>query len=430
MNNLKQGAYNLLRKSENVFKTDMVYVAKGGGLLIGAQFVSALAGLGLAIIFANFTSKETYGTYKYILSVAGIIGALTLSGMNTAIVRSVAQGYEGLFKKGFRINLKWNIVMFLTAIIAGFYYFSHNNSLLGGCLMIIALTYPVLNAANIYNPYLNGKKEYKYSAYLQLVRNIFPILSVIVCVLLTKNIFLIISTYLISSALITYLLMVLVIRKYQPNNLDDGESYNYAKHLSLMGLLTPVSNQIDSVLLFHFLGAVPVAIYALAVSFPDQIIGYFKNIYSLTLPKYSEKTDEEIKKTLFKKTLILGLISFIIFLIYVIFSPFLFSLFFPKYIDSVRFSQIFGFNIVLSTLGLLPAAYFDSQLEKKKKYIVVVATNVIKISGMFLLVVPFGIMGIIGAEMLARLVALILMFYLIYYIKKEAPFTGPLEEKI
>ncbi len=403
----------------------MVYASKGGILLFTAQFVSSLAGLGLAILFANLASKEVYGTYKYILSVAGLVGALTLGGMNTAIVRSVARGQEGLFKNGFKINLKWNIGMFFLALGVAAYYFLNNNLTLGTSLMVIAFTYPILTSANIYNAFLTGRKEYKISSTLQVIRNLGPIFMVFIALSLTQNILIIVSTFLISSAFFTFILMKWVIYRFRPNNLRDDLSLNYAKHLSLMGLLTPVGNQIDSILLFHYLGAAPLAAYALATAIPDNIIGYFKNLHTLSLPKFSEKSTLEIKESLLKKTFILGLISFGIYLIYILFSPFLFSLLFPQYLESVRLSQLFAFNIVLSTLGILPAAYFDSQLEKKKKYIVVLTTNILKIGLMIILVAPFGIMGVIGAEMITRLIALILMFYLIYFTKKEALVTEP-----
>ena len=81
MNTLKHATYRLLRKSERYFKTDMVYVARGGFWVTAGNIVSALAAFGLAVAYANLLPKESYGTYKYILSLAGIIGAFSLTGL-------------------------------------------------------------------------------------------------------------------------------------------------------------------------------------------------------------------------------------------------------------------------------------------------------------------------------------------------------------
>ena len=80
----------------------MIYLTKGGVWLVFSQVVSITSSLGLAIIFARFFSKENYGTYKYILSLAGIISTFKLTGLPAAITQSIARGYDGAFHVGFR----------------------------------------------------------------------------------------------------------------------------------------------------------------------------------------------------------------------------------------------------------------------------------------------------------------------------------------
>ena len=56
--------------------------------------MSALASLTMAIVFARFLPQETYGTYKYVMSIVGLIGAFSFSGMTTVVARAVAQGHD------------------------------------------------------------------------------------------------------------------------------------------------------------------------------------------------------------------------------------------------------------------------------------------------------------------------------------------------
>lgn len=65
---LKTRIHALLRSSERYFKTDMVYLAKGGSWLFSAQVLSGALSFILAIAFANLVPKEAFGTYKYVLS--------------------------------------------------------------------------------------------------------------------------------------------------------------------------------------------------------------------------------------------------------------------------------------------------------------------------------------------------------------------------
>src|SRR5689334_12787395 len=80
MKALMARAERLLRWSERYMKTDMVYLAKGSFWLTLGQVAASASGLLLVIGFANLLPKEVYGTYKLILSLAGIIASFSLTG--------------------------------------------------------------------------------------------------------------------------------------------------------------------------------------------------------------------------------------------------------------------------------------------------------------------------------------------------------------
>ena len=76
----------------------MMYLAQGGFWIALGHIVNGLLAFSLIVAFANLLSKETYGIYRYILSIAGVLNIFVLSGMGTAISRSVASGNEGAFR--------------------------------------------------------------------------------------------------------------------------------------------------------------------------------------------------------------------------------------------------------------------------------------------------------------------------------------------
>ncbi len=89
----------LLNFISKKLKIDAHYLSKGFfwiGISISALFVTTFF---RSIIFANFLSPETYGTYRYVLSIIEITTALSLTGASVVISRSVAQGFEGTYKK-------------------------------------------------------------------------------------------------------------------------------------------------------------------------------------------------------------------------------------------------------------------------------------------------------------------------------------------
>ncbi|MEK9209084.1 MAG: oligosaccharide flippase family protein, partial [Patescibacteria group bacterium] len=67
--------------------TDNVYIAKQGFWASVPYIISTILSAALVVAFANLLPKEIYGTYRYILSIAGLLSFLTLTGMNTAITR-------------------------------------------------------------------------------------------------------------------------------------------------------------------------------------------------------------------------------------------------------------------------------------------------------------------------------------------------------
>src|SRR3989344_8979317 len=105
----------MLDKLSGIFKTDLSYVAKGGFWLGIASTISSASGLVLVYFFANYLEPETYGTYRYILSVYGLLTIASLGGISTAVTRSVAKGSEGDFLRGFRIQVTSSLVATLVS---------------------------------------------------------------------------------------------------------------------------------------------------------------------------------------------------------------------------------------------------------------------------------------------------------------------------
>ncbi|MDP3875262.1 MAG: oligosaccharide flippase family protein, partial [bacterium] len=122
MQNLWDKTYRLLRGSENFFKADMVYLAKGNFWQVSGQVISNILSLGLIVLFANLLPKETYGLYKYILSLAGALNIFTLTGMNQAIVQAVAAGNDGALRTSVKYQMKWNVMQLIAFWILGAYY--------------------------------------------------------------------------------------------------------------------------------------------------------------------------------------------------------------------------------------------------------------------------------------------------------------------
>ena len=314
----KKKIYNLLRWSQKYTKTDMVYLAKGSFWLNIGQGISSFAGLTLAIAFANLLPPETYGTYKFVISFIGILSIPSLNGIDTALIRAVAQGNEGTFYPALKIKLKWGTLGAIGALIISSYYFYNDNNTLAVAFLIITPFIPLFNTLSIWIQYLNGKKDFKTLGKYRGLYSIITISIIISIIFLTKNIFYILFLYFISSIIIKLIFLKKTIKKYPPNEICDKESITYGKHLSLMNVMGTISTQIDKIFIFHYLGPVQLAIYVFSLRPVEEINNMLGNFSQLSLPKLSQRNIVELKKSIPKKMFKIFIMLVILITIYII----------------------------------------------------------------------------------------------------------------
>ena len=93
----------LLKPLERFLGTDVSYLVRGSFWLVIGSVASMLIGLLLSILYARYLPKETYGSYRYVLSIVSMVGIFSLPGFGTAITRSSARGFDGTFRRLSRI---------------------------------------------------------------------------------------------------------------------------------------------------------------------------------------------------------------------------------------------------------------------------------------------------------------------------------------
>ncbi len=411
INKLKQKTYKLLRWSEKYTKTDMLYLAKGGFWLTLGQFFASASAFLLAIAYANFLSPEVYGTYKYILSIAGILGAFTLTGMGTAVVRSVAKGFDGTLQFAFLKSLKWSIFMVLASFVGAIYYFINDNYTLAISLLIVGSFSPIIQSSNLYTSFLNGKKEFKTTTIYGVFRSLIPALSIFITIFLTNNPVIIVLVYFLTNTITATFFYLKAINKFKENDKTDESSLNYGKHLSLISILGSMATHLDKILIFNYLGAIQLAIYTFALAIPKEIYGSIRKISTLAFPKIANTNIDKLKQTLPYKILLILLTTLIIAFLYFLTAPYIYKLLFPQYIESIIYSQAL-ILIILFTSTILAHDTITANFDKNKLYTLSIFTPLAKIILLIILTPQYGIWGAVVALLLANLFNSILVFYL------------------
>jgi O-antigen/teichoic acid export membrane protein len=399
---IKQKIYHFLRQSEKYTKTDMVYLAKGGSWLTLGQIVSNISALALLIAFANLLPRETYGAYKYVLSLFGILTIFSLPGINTAVVQAVARGYEGSFTQAFKTKLKWGALGSLAALGMAAYYWLNSNTDLPIPLLLIAIFLPLMQASQIYSSLLAGRKLFSWQTKFLTAGRIVSLISMFFVLFLTNNLIWIIVTYLLNNTLTNTFLYFLTKTKFKPNKKRDPQIISYGKHLSVINVVGIIASYLDRLLIFHYLGAVELAIYSFALAPINQIKSTFKNIPTLAMPKLAQRSFKEIDAVLFKRLFKLFLLGSAIALFYVLLAPYFYKIFFPKYLDSIFFSQLLAITIALRLPISLLGAAGQSKLNLVPKSWLYWSTipQIILIVSLLLLVQAYGIIGVIISKII------------------------------
>jgi len=388
--------------SEKYTKTDMVYLAKGGFWLsfgqVGISFIAFI----LSITFARYVSKEIYGTYRFLLSLFWTLTAFSFSGLSSAVVRAIAQGKEGAYKQSFKYTIFGSIPMSIIAFGISYYHFYHNNSTLGFGALAIAILGPLFQLAYLYGSFLEGKKEFRYNSFLGITLNAVPAIALIIGTFLIKNSLSFFLIYLIAHILTGASLCVWTFIKYKPNSIKSDNLLEVGAHFSVMNVLNTVSTQIDQILTFHYLGAAQLAIYSFTKAIPDQFKALFNSASTLAFPKFANKDILEIKKSFWRKIFGFTAVTTVTSIAFYFSAPYIFEYIFPKYIDSIFYTQIYAFSLI-PIATIIPVAVLQAHTAKRELYIFNIASASFNILALFILIPKYFILGAVIAKISSRI---------------------------
>lgn len=395
-----------LRFLERYTKTDLKYLASGGFWLGIDEVVGALAAFGLAIAFAHYVPKDAYGTYRYLIAAFWTLTAFTMTGLPVAISRAVAKGREGTFRASIPYSVLWGLPLALIALGTSVYYFLHENSILGYGFGIIAIFGPLMQAAYLWGSYLNGKKDFRMTALFGSLFAILPAIALFVAMLVNPDPLVLLFVY-FSAAVATGLsIAFFIFIRYRPNKETDPESRNLGWHFSAMNLLATIAQQVDKLVVFHYLGAIELAVYSFATALPEQLKNVFGSVSTLAMPKFVARPFEEIRANFWGRLwLYTGVLTLVAFA-YIAIAPFAFNLFFPAYKEAIWYSQLYALSLIPMG-GALSMTLLQAHKANRELYIYNIVSPVFQIGALIVLTSLYGLAGAIIARVAARALALI-----------------------
>lgn len=409
----------LLASAERYFKTDIRYLLKGGFWLSAAKTLSAVASLISSIAFANLLPEETYGAFRYVLSVTALLAIPTLHGMEQALTRSVAKGMLGTIPAVIRTRIKWGTLAGLLALGVSGYYFINGNNELTLAFLVAAIFLPFMDPFHTYASILGGLKRFNTLAIDEVMTRMLVALLLAGSVFFVDDVVLIVLIFFGTTTLFRLYLLRKTLASIPKNDQVDRELLSYGKHLTGSQIFIKISTQIDKILVFHFVGGAALAGFYLALMPFKQVQNFFNGVTTLALPKLSLNSKEVIRQTLPKKLLRVYVITVPVVAAYWLLAPSIFSLLFPLYTDYVFISQLL-MSLLLLSPGVIFHTALTSQGEKKKLYVHSMVYASFRIVALLVLVPQYGVMGATATLILSSILSTASLTFLFLRMKEHA----------
>lgn len=402
--------------------TDTRYLMRGSFWLTIGSVAGMLIGLLLSMTYARYLPKETYGSYRYVLSIISLFGIFSLPSFGAIITRSSARGFDGTFRKLSRLMFFSSFGISIICMGAAAFFFFRGQKELTLALAIAALFIPFVEGLGSWKGYLDGKKQFRnktvYNITTQIVYGLLMAAAVISSYAfnfgLTLTLAMLVGTYMLTHALPNVYFYTRTLRAIPPHAPEEPGSIRHGLHLSASSVPATFATYIDGVLLYHFLGPSALAIYSFAILLPEQVKALLATYINVSLPKFAAKTADTngqalVKKTLPGKIFRASLLSAIIVGGYIIAAPFAYQILFPAYTESIQYSQIFALSLLLFPFSIF-GPFIQMEGRVWKIYLESLAGPLIQIILLLILIPPFGIWGAVWGRVIGRMVNFLLEF--------------------
>ncbi len=411
-----------LLRLQRMLRTDVVYAAKGGFWLSLGSAIGTLSSLIIVVAFANLAPKETYGSYKYLLAIAGTLAGFTLSGLGEALAGAAARGRDGTLRVLVRRAFQWNLLIAGAAFAGASWYFWHGSAMLGWALLAVGAFLPVTQSTGLYAAFLRGRKLFRTSAAYNVVRTVIPAAAMIAALtFFQEHPAALVAAFMGSSALTSHAAYRSVLRGRTRNDDVEPSALRFGAHVSLLNALGSAAANLDKIVIFQAVGAAPTAVYALAQAFPEQIDAVVSNVRTLALPQFAGQTVRSGFAPMLRKTAIIFFAMIPLAGVAMLVTPLAFRSLFPAYMDAVPYALVLMAAQIPIGAAHLPFAFITAHHDIRGRAAAGVITPVVWIVSLLLLVRPYGLMGAAVAKLIAKSCGLILTIIASALLSRRVP---------
>ena len=378
------------------------------------QVVMTVFALVVSIVFTRLGGKELYGQYIFILGIFGLFSIISVPGVGICILRTAAQGYDGVYRRATRFSFLWSLIGIPLLVIAGILIYLFKTRILGIGLIAVALFFPFEISLQNWMLYLKGRSEFRRLAFYNSIKSIINLLAVTASIAFTGNIIVILVAYFLVNSGFNILYHLKSVSSLKNDEVDEGWK-RQSLALTVVALSSIIFGRVDIVLLGALLTYGEVAIYWLVMKFTDVFFKMIQSTVEAIIPNLYQS--KKITVRYFYKFFLLSFLIPII-LYPLIKYPILF-LYGRESLDEVGFSQLVRFSqlyvavIPFCFLNMI-ATHFMIKYKLNKEINISRIISMVAVVVLYATLIPlYGIKGGVISSMLYFVVQLAINLFLL-----------------
>jgi len=372
------------------------------------QAVMTVFALVVSIVFTRLGSKELYGQYLFVLGIFGLFSIISMPGVQICILRTAAQGYDGVYRKATRFSFLWSLLGIPLLFVTGILIYLFKTKILGVSLIAVALFFPFEISLQNWMLFLKGRSAFRKLAFYNSIKLIMSLLAVTVSIVFTKSIIVILAAYFLVSSGFNILYHFKALNSLKNDEVDpDWKRQSFS--LTMVVVSSIIFGRVDIVLIGALLPFGQVAIYGLVMKFTDVFFNIIQSTVEAIIPNLYQS--KKITIGYFYKFFLLSFLMPII-LYPVIKYPVLF-LYGREFSEVVGFSRLYVFIIPFSFLNMT-ATHFMIKYKMNKEINLSRIASMVVVVVLYAILIPFyGVLGGVISSMLYFIVQLVINLLLL-----------------
>jgi len=389
-----------------VLRDQLKYVTRHGSALAISALLSSLLGFIVIVAYNLFGTVEGYGVYTYVMAAASLVGITSLSGMTSAILVGASQSKPHILRLASRRRIKFSLflgcpALLLTGLIT-ILWFREYKAVGYACLCLLPI-FPFLYSFTGVYSYLNGLRQYRTFAFIQIFSAFLNLVSVLVCLWLWPDLpALPPIAALAAKTTFESAVYVALVRRDRIALLDqDRHLLSYGMKITLTGVTGTVETHVDRFIVGLVYGFQDLGIFGAGRGVVMPLRQIAQVYYQLYAPKLARKSPAEAFR-LTQRALGWGLLAILPgFALLYWALPWLYETFLAQFGASGTYARLFLVMVFVGAPWYFYYPFFQSQRQARREVIVRWTRSALIVVGMLVLIRFYGMMGVIYAEIVA-----------------------------